>query len=191
MGKTRCREFLEPKKKSEDCVKNIITRIIKVQDEAMEDSCFSACDSAIQQLRKGNSLGPVNTTIPFILYCEDCKPFMGSGVFQAPMGKKSGNFFGSAETPILRAKHFVKDSDCCIRVELLLPITEKCRVLMPEIDCCSNTIAPFFSIDDPVTGFQETGICITIDVEKFIGITCLDPITPIQTGESPSSHSAH
>mgnify|MGYP001314937767 CR=1 FL=1 len=188
MGKYRGRGFFEQEKKSDDCVKDTINRIIHAQKKAAETHS-SACDSAIQQLRKGNRTGTGNTTIPFILYSEDAKPFIGSGVFQAPMGKKSENLFGSAETPILRAKHFVKDSDCCLKAELMLPVTEKCSVLMPESECCSKTIAPFFPADDPVIGFQATGICITIEVDKFIGITCLDPITPIQTNESPVSHS--
>ncbi|GAB3807168.1 CotY/CotZ family spore coat protein [Virgibacillus kimchii] len=188
MGKYRGRGFFELKKKYDNCVKDKIIRIINAQKKTAE-SHLPPCDSVIQQLRKGNTPGSGNTTIPFILYCKDGKPFIGSGVFQAPMGKKSENLFGSAETPILRAKHFVKDSDCCLKVELLLPVTEKCRVLMPESKCCNKTIAPFFPADDPVIGFQATGICITIEVDKFIGITCLDPITPMHTGECPVSHS--
>jgi spore coat protein Z len=62
---------------------------------------------------------------------------------------------------------------------------------MQGTECCSNTILPFFPTDDPVIGFQATGICIFIKVEKIIGITCLDPITPLQTDDSLGSHSSY
>ncbi|OZU88932.1 hypothetical protein CIL03_07880 [Virgibacillus indicus] len=192
--KPRTEEKAEPIRESaDDCVTDTVRRIIKAQDEVIEDCCVSSCESAIKQLRKRKSdLAPQHTTIPFILYCNSsCSPFIGSGVFQAPMGncKRNNNFFGSVETPIFRAKSFAKDSDNCVKLELLLPVTEQCEVLMPALDGCKcGSISQFFPTDDPVTGFQATGICITVNLNHFLAVTCLDPITPIPADADRSSH---
>lgn len=192
--KPRTEEKAEPIRDSvDDCVTDTIRRIIKAQDEVREDCCVSSCESSIKQLKKSrNDLSPQNTTIPFILYCNSsCKPFIGSGVFQAPMGNPSRNrnFFGSVETPIFRAKSFAKDSENCVKLELLLPVTDECGLLMPALDGCGcGTISQFFPTDDPVTGFQATGICITVNLNKFLAVTCLDPITPIPVNEGPATH---
>ena len=121
--------------------------------------------------------------IPFILYCGGtCEPFVGSGVFQASNGANRGTFFGCVETPIFRAKHFVKGSDCCVRLELLVPVTDKCDVAVCQMDSVS-AVCPFFPTDDPITDFQATGICVTVNLKDFNAITCLDPITPIRANE--------
>ncbi|HLR66617.1 CotY/CotZ family spore coat protein [Virgibacillus alimentarius] len=182
------KQYGESKEKPEECVKDVIRRIVKVQEEA-EDRCATSCENSIRQLRKPSAVNPSHTTIPFILYCADtCKPFMGSGVFQAPLDKKEDTFFGSIETPIFRAKRFVKGSDNCLQLELLLPVTESRDILMPELEDDSGTIAPFFPTDDLVIDFQATGICIIVNLDHFLGITCLDPITPIPFEEAPESH---
>lgn len=165
---------------TKDCVCDVVKRIATAQDEQEDNSCSTSCNQSIQQLRGvGNAFGgPRNNTIPFILYCHgSCDPFIGSGVFQAPKGKK-GSFFGSVETPVFRVKKFAGNGDCCAKLELLLPVTKKCGVYMPQINK-TDTISAFFPEDDPVCDFQATGICLTVDLSDFIGITCLDPIRPL------------
>lgn len=191
----RKREQVKSEKKSDDCVCNVVKRIVSAQDEVRGNDCYSGCDRSIQQLRSrrgGNDLGPANTTIPFILYC-GCEPFIGSGVFQTSNGTNRG-CFGCVETPIFRAKQFVKGSDCCVRLELLVPITDDCDVPVCQLDSVSD-VCPFFPTDDPITDFQATGICITVDLEDFNAITCLDPITPIPANEfqpvAPHTHKHH
>lgn len=165
-----------------DCVCSVVKNIVNVQDEA-DDDCSLSCGTFIQQLKGGgNETDTRHTTIPFMLYCGGaCEPFIGNGVFQAPKGKR-GTFFGCVETPVFRAKRFVKDSDCCVILELLLPVNEYCESKQPPIDT-HNKVCSFFPGDDPVTDFQATGICLTVDLEKFIAITCLDPITPLPANE--------
>lgn len=140
---------------SDDCVCNVIRRIVEVQDEVGGNNSSSGCDRSIQQLlskRTGNDLGSGNTTIPFILYCDGtCEPFVGSGVFQASNGANRGTFFGCVETPIFRAKHFVKGSDCCVRLELLVPVT-----LLTFIGGCTATTL-FNSIVDTVVFKRKAG----------------------------------
>ena len=201
MGKCYKKYYDKPKPKPEaikdpvdDCVKNTIRKIIEAQDQVREDCCYSSCENSINQLRRPRkNHKPQNTTIPFILYCDSsCNPFIGSGVFQAKYGDRRGqnrNFFGSVETPIFRAKGYTKGSDDCVNLELLLPVTDECGLVMPETDgCCCGSISQFFPTDDPVTGFQATGICITVNLNKFLAITCLDPITPVPVNEDHTTH---
>src|SRR5699024_732070 len=144
----------------DDCVCSVVKNIVNVQDEAVDD-CSLSCETSIQQLKNGgNNMDTRNTTIPFMLYCGGaCEPFIGNGVFQAPKGNR-GTFFGCVETPVFRAKRFVKDSDCCVVLELLLPVNEYCEAKQPE---SRNTVCSFFPGDDPITDFQATGICLTVD----------------------------
>ncbi|WP_164670853.1 CotY/CotZ family spore coat protein [Virgibacillus doumboii] len=188
MGKYKHKKIPEQKHcSSKGCVCDVVKKIVKAQDEVADNNnCRSGCNDAIQQLRRGNNnSNNVNTTIPIILYCEgSCDPFIGTGVFQAPMSDEDGTFFGNAETPIFRAKSFVDDSDCCVRLELLLPVTD-CEILMTKIEDSHSALSHYFPADDPVTGFQSTGICLTVDLNKFVGITCLDPVTPISVNDFP------
>ncbi|ASK61092.1 hypothetical protein CFK37_02205 [Virgibacillus phasianinus] len=178
MGCNKHKETVKPKPTSDDCLSNEVRNIIKAQNEMFNDGCAS-CDRSIQQLRgKETKLGPLNNTIPFILYCAGtCEPFIGSGVFKASEEDTDGKaFFGCVETPIFRAKQFVKNSDCCVKLELLLPVSDGC-----EVRSCDDVskICPFFPEDDPITDFIATGICLTVNLRHFLGITCLDPICPI------------
>ncbi|ASK61124.1 spore coat protein [Virgibacillus phasianinus] len=182
MSKNKYRHRARPtcdKCTSDDCVCDVVRRIVKAQNEVGDNCCTSGCERSVRELLSGGrNHGPANTTIPFILYCKGtCKPFIGSGVFQASHGRGHRRFFECVETPVFRAKSFVKGSDCCVRLELLMPVNDECGC-----DCSCDTessVCPFFPEDSPVTDFQATGICITVDLEHFVGITCLDPITPI------------
>lgn len=184
MSSYKNRTKYEQKDCSNDCVSDVVRQIVDAQDEITDNGCDSSCNSAIQQLRRGrNGHEHINTTIPFILYCAgDCEPFFGSGVFKAPRRDGGETFFGSVESPIFRAKQFVKGSNNCVKLELLLPVTD-CEILMTKTEDCNSALSHFFPADDPVTGFQATGICITVDLNNFLGITCLDPIAPIPVNE--------
>ncbi|GAA0604054.1 exosporium assembly protein ExsY [Virgibacillus siamensis] len=178
------RRMHEQKHSYNDCVCDVVRKIVEAQDEVEENGCCGSCDSAVQQLRKGRpNNGPVNTTVPFILYCAgDCEPFFGSGVFKSPGYYNREAFYGCVESPIFRAKQFVRGSNCCVKLELLLPVTD-CEIIMTKVEDCNSAISHYFPADDPVTGFQATGICITVDLNNFTGITCLDPITPIPVND--------
>lgn len=172
------------KSKGEHCVSEVIKRIIKAQND-VEEGCFSGCEGSIRQLkgRGKNELRGIHNTIPFILYCKGtCEPFIGSGVFQSPPSKYGGTFFGCVESPIFRAKKIIGEN--CVILELLLPVTEECDVPAPDLNTHSSVCA-FFPKNSPVTDFMATGICLTLDLNSFKGITCLDPITPIPAKAFP------
>lgn len=180
MGYYRRKEIIQAEHTSDDCVCDTVRKIVHAQDEVKGHGCSSSCDLSIQQLRgKENGLDPQNTTIPFILYCGGtCEPFVGSGVFKAPATNEREAFFGCVESPIFRAIRFVKNSDCCVKLELLLPVSDGCEIKPCKTNNVSK-VCPFFPEDKPVTDFIATGVCLTVNVKDFVGIACLDPITPI------------
>lgn len=176
----RKRKLIKPQHSSDDCVCDIVRKIIESQDK-MTDT--DLCHNPIQQLQgkgKEKEPDPQKTTIPFILYGGGTyEPFIGSGVFQAPANDENGEtFFGCVETPIFRATQFIKNSDCCVKLELLLPLSNGCEVKSFTLNNLSN-ISPFFPESNPVTDFIATGVFLTIDLKHFVGITCLDPICPL------------
>lgn len=162
----------------DDCVCDVVSRIVKAQNEVKDHSCSTSCDRSIQQLR-GKGLGPQYTTIPFMLYCSGtCEPFVGSGMFKAPASKKDAPFFGCVESPVFRATQFVKNSDCCVRLEILLPVSDGCEI-KPHHTKGGSNIRRFFPEGTPVTNFIASGVCLTVNLKDFAGISCLDPINPI------------
>src|SRR5699024_7233720 len=127
----------------------------------------------------GHEHGPRYTTIPFVLYSKGTsKPFIGSGVFKNPGHKQSKSFFGCVETPVFRAKKFIRQSNCCVQLELLATASGDCDLTG---HCTHHTkcAGSFFRGKVPVTGYFATCICITDYLYKFMGITCLDPINPM------------
>lgn len=151
------------------CVRDTIKEIIDAQDEVAErDHCDVSCDRSIRDLLSPAGAGMGNTTIPFTLICKDCKPFIGSGV------KFSNDIFKCLESPFFRAKKFVDDSKECVKLELLVPMNGNSGDSNGE----NNNKRGVCDFLDTTTGFFETGVCITVDLDCFCGISCLSPTTP-------------
>lgn len=163
----------------DDCVIDTIKDIIKAQDK-VKDDCYSGCYNSIQQLHgHRHEHDPRYSTIPFVLYCGDtCQPFIGSGIFKNPGKHHKDSFFGCVETPVFRAKKFVKNNNNCVILELLAPATGDNKIKSYCMDK-GGDVCRFFSDDEPVCGFLATGICIKVDLKHFMGINCLDPINPM------------
>lgn len=179
---------------SDQCVSETVRDIIRAQNEATEINIPYGCDKSVKQLltkHDKNEHKPRHTTIPFILYCrETCKPFIGSGVFKSPPNPHRHSFFGCIETPVFRAKQIVNHCDNCAKLELLLPVTKHCTIPEPVCDTLSD-VCPFFPADSPITDFVATGICLTVDLNQFHSITCLDPITPLPAKAYPPLAPSH
>lgn len=166
---------------NDNCICDVVRKIIAAQDEvASRRQCASGCESSIKQLLSSSpSSRDGNTTIPFILYTKDgSKPFIASGVYKAPIeGYNNETFFDCLETPVVRAKKLVKGSKCCVILELLRSVNANG---FPVADS-GEKLCDFFCDKTPhkTVNFRETGICITVDLDCFCGITCLDAITPL------------
>lgn len=184
MGKVRNRDRFEQGPNCDsNCVQDIVKRIFHAQKEVTGENCDSSCNNSIQQLLNQKHKGrvePIHTTIPFILYNQGaCDPFIGSGVVKCHDGNRNTHF-ECIESPVFRVKD-VSEHNSCAKLELLLPARGDCPITMNTDSNCYKSVCSFFPIDQPVTDFIASGVCITVDLDKFVAISCLDPITPLYT----------
>lgn len=162
----------------EDCVCEIVRAIIDAQDQVNGDNCCTTgCEQSIADLLSPATNGANgNNTIPFILYCKgDCDAFVASSVVQRPAGG-GGVSFNCITSPIFRAKKFVDDEECCVVLELLQPVNADGNPVTTGDEVCD-----FFpdTGTGPIRNLRSTGVCITVDLNCFCGIACLDPTTPL------------
>lgn len=164
-----------------DCVCEVVRKIVASQNKVADRNkhCSSGCENSIKQLLSPYSRNRnMNTTIPFILFKKgSLKPFIASGVYKK--GKKGcyhDTFFAALETPVLRAIRFIPHS-CCVEVELLQPVNAHGIPLTHK----GKKLVDFFKNKPPhqTVDFKKTGICITLDLDCFCAITCLEPIRPL------------
>lgn len=149
------------------CVRNKVREIIEAQDQVENESnggCTTSCDRSIQDLLAPSTNNrPRATTIPFTLTCKGtCTAFFGVGITDD---------FNAVQSPVFRANKFVDDSESCVQLELLVPVTAGG---VPIIE--GDTVPSYFAND--ITHLEETGLCITVDLDCFCAITCLAPTTP-------------
>lgn len=166
----------------EHCIKDIVRQIVRAQKKAAERdtvTCITSCERSINDLLSPDrDRRPRHTTIPFMLVCKNsCKYFVGSGIVKNFVAGEP--IFECIESPVFKARGFVKGSNHCVKLELLTPLSNGNGGENNQTTC---TPCDFFATmnDNNVYGFQETGVCITVDLDAFIGITCLDPITPVK-----------
>ncbi|WP_339230021.1 CotY/CotZ family spore coat protein [Oceanobacillus sp. FSL K6-2867] len=170
-----------------NCVCEVVRKIVcaqkEVSDRDKNKHCSSSCENSIKQLLSSHSKSKnMNTTIPFVLFNKgSLKPFIASGVHKK---EKKGchhdyDTFAAIETPVLRAIRFIPHS-CCVEVELLQPVNEHCIPVTHK----GEKLVDFFESKSHhhTVDFKKTGICITLDLECFCAITCLDPIRPLPPG---------
>ncbi|SEA20758.1 spore coat protein Z [Thalassobacillus cyri] len=168
----------------DNCVCETVREIIKAQDEVAgvgDDCCDTGCEQSIRDLLSpvGNGNGP--TTIPFSLICKgDCEPFIGRSVVFREVGMSDNATFNCVETPIFRAKKFVDEDECCVQLELLVPVTQGQSTPGPGGD----DFCAYFP-GNSIRNFVASGLCITVDLDCFCGIACLDPVTPLPSSELP------
>lgn len=181
--------------RGENCVADVVRGIVKAQRkavEAEEDTCFTGCDRSIEELLspfEENRGRLRHNTIPFILFTKKGKPFTGVGVRRERDGGPNRGFFECIESPIFRAKSFVDGDENCVRLELLKPVSE--HHSKPGHNQNIEADRHHHKCDDVcdflprhTRNFRATGICITVDLDCFCGISCLDPITPLRVRDA-------
>lgn len=183
--------FYENSVEGSNCIQETIRKIIDAQDKVTSrdgDCCTTSCKCSVHDLLspEQEDMRTRYTTIPFMLTCKkSCQTFIGKGVYSDRNGDNS-RYFGCVATPILKAKKFVKGSENCVELELLLPATEGGSVVIPDADD-QNDVCAYFP-NEAINNFQATGICITVDLHSFTGITCLDPVTPFSSNNFPNNN---
>ncbi len=185
--------------RDENCVADVVRGIVRAQRralEAEEDTCFTSCDRSIEELLspfEENRERLRHNTIPFILFTKKGKPFTGVGVRRERDRRSDRHVFECIESPIFRAKSFVDGDENCVRLELLKPVRgrrhdhdhdhdhdhghhgehEEHGKHHEHEDFCDF-------LPRNTRNFRATGICITVDLDCFCAISCLEPITPLR-----------
>lgn len=183
------------------CVKDVVRNILDAQRKARDEdshSCKTSCDRSIDDL-----LSPDRhcrrsryTTIPFMLMNRDGKPFVGSGFTSRKRCRgdrddrrdRRGHFH-CVESPVFKVKGFQRGSNSCVTLELLEPAYDG-RDRRDDRDgddvggerrhdhhCNHGSFCECFG-NRYIENFRYTGVCITVDLDCFCGISCLDPIRP-------------
>lgn len=156
----------------DNCVCEVLRAVADAQDavDPAVEECDVSCHRSIQELLAGAQT-PTTTldTIPLILYCGDCAPFEGFGA------RTSNGTLDCFRSFFFRVTSV--DDDCCAKVELLTTRGDRGE-----------------GFDDPCrqikTGgsrneFFRTGICLTIDLDCFCAVTCLDPVAAMPLSSLP------
>lgn len=150
---------------SENCVCNVLRAIVEAQNQIspLEEFCETSCERSIQQLVGGVQAANEFDTIPVILYC-GCDPFLGFGVGPSEQGNQKQRCVATFYFRVVDV-----DNNCCATLELL-------ESGMGEGNNIPQNPCQQLMQGGGEGSFTGTGICITMDLSCFCGVTCLNPV---------------
>lgn len=160
----------------DNCVCTVLRAIVDAQDQVSptnDGDCLVSCERSIEELLAGaRSVNGLNT-IPVILYCGDCAPFQGFGVKVKDQenggGGGNNNKLECVSTFLFRVNSV--DDNCCAKLELLSTNNGGGgKKNKGNEDICEQF--DNLKLDE----IEGTDICITVDLNCFCAVTCLDPI---------------
>lgn len=160
-----CNDHCHMGKGKRACVEEVLEAILKAQRkvEKEQETKHSSCEHSFEELLDEPKKFKKNT-IPFILYC-GCKPYKGEGVTTYPVGMKDKKFV-CISSFIFRINN-IKGN--CAELELLTFKTRR--------DKCEKMFSPCDQINHQrVNDLVKTGICITVDLSCFCGISTLPAV---------------
>lgn len=166
------------------CVKDTVRRILDAQRDVSAGGlhdCLSSCDRSIDDLLSpGRERRGRHTTIPFMLTCKDgCSTFYGSGFCGYGGNLGQSGHFECVESPIFKVSGFVQGSDSCVKLELLVPVDFHDHDHGHDHGsggCCGSVCKSLGNRH--FKNLRRTGVCITVDLNCFCGISCLPATTP-------------
>lgn len=156
------------------CVKDILKNIYDAQKKVADrdsTTCATSCQQSIDDLLSPHAHHRPrrHTTIPVSLFDHQGKPFVGSGF------TRHHRHMHCIESTVFRVRGFTNNN--CVQLELLKPIYETETPTDARCESTKSTACHYFD-NRPIRNFRKTGLCITVDMSCFCGVTCLDPITP-------------
>src|SRR5690625_1116685 len=188
-GQCNCNQYGGSGGSGQGCIRDVIRRIIEAQkrvENTTSITCATSCERSIEDLLSPSrdTRPPRHTTIPIMLINKCGKPFVGSGIVNRDGNGGRREFFECVESPVFRVRDFTRGSENCVVLELLSPVHRRGdgdghghehehHASVGGANSCD------FFRGGRIHNFRSTGVCITVDLDCFCGITCLDPITPV------------
>ena len=162
----------------DNCVCEVLRAVADAQDEVdVDNDCDVSCHKSIQELLAGAQTPTTDLdTIPLILYCGDCVPFEGFGT------RLRTNGGGPQRLDCFRSFFFrvtSVDDNCCAKIELLATRGDEGEGF--------DTPCRQIQTGGARNEFFRTGICITVDLDCFCAVTCLDPVAALPLSSLPGS----
>ena len=143
----------------DDCVCDVVRAIAEAQDDVADQHCDVSCHRSIRNLVCPDTGGNFDT-VPFILFNKTGEAFRGTGASIVTNGTAS---FSCVESFIFRVSEV---KGCCAMLELLVVADGDTG----DVPC--EQIG-----DAAVADLERTGICITVDLNCFCGISCLPAVS--------------
>ncbi|WP_316571679.1 CotY/CotZ family spore coat protein [Neobacillus sp. YIM B06451] len=159
-----------------NCVCDTLLAIVEAQDKInpITDECSFGCSRAIQEL-VGGTTATGNDTIPVILICKStCAPFQATGVRrdtqspQTPFEVVCGCVFRVID---------VDPETCCATLEILGIRTgqgSNADFTLCEGPNQNNGFGCVENLNN-ATALVRSGVCITVDLNCFCGVSCIFP----------------
>ena len=153
------------------CVADVLRVIADRQDDVEDQNCNVSCMRSIQDLVSPTITNNLNT-VPFILYSKDNTPFAGYGARLVSNGVAP--VLDCVSTFFFRVSEVSEDDSCAVLELLLIDDGDVTTPPPPPVDPIET---PCDQLPDgtPLANFERTGVCITVDLDCFCGISCLPP----------------
>lgn len=158
-----------------NCVCDTLLAIVEAQDRVNPtNDCAFGCSRAIQELVGGVVSGNFNT-IPVMLICKNtCAPFVGAGVRRGT-GTPPPIIYETIVGIVFRVID-VDPETCCASLEILDIVNAAGNPVVSPTNV-QNPGAFLDALDAPNNRLRATGVCITVDLNCFCGVSCLFPHT--------------
>jgi hypothetical protein len=154
-----------------NCVCDILLDIVEAQEKVdpTNGHCISGCSTALDELLGEHANTSPYNTIPVSLICKGtCDYFIGRGAL------RNGSGVDVYEAIAFRVVD-VDEDNYCATLELLQPVPTS--LLLNPVSTQTFKIQALFTLID-LFGYFNTGICITVDLNCFCGVTCHPATTP-------------
>ncbi|MBS2967902.1 spore coat protein [Metabacillus sp. KIGAM252] len=168
-----------------NCVCDTLAEIANAQQDDHSMDCQASCSESIRELM-GGSTGPNFNTIPFQLICNsqnvsgnaEVGGFCGT-VFIAQGWKRNATPSNpnalSRQTSAFFRVSSVDTENCCAQLELLCVEGTGPAGTNVQFGPFPNQLDDgCLVLEEPV--FRRTGICITVDLKCFCGVSCLPAV---------------
>jgi hypothetical protein len=154
-------------KKAEYNQKDVPNGQIQEQQQESLEYQFRCIENVLKSI-----LNATQNTIPFILYCDNGQPFKATCHTTAT--NQTNNTYTSLASFIFIVKEI---KNRCAVLELITTKSKMSTSTELKISSSSENLALIDQLNyDEIGGLVKTGLCTTVELDCFCGVTCLPGI---------------